>query len=170
MTWIWACSVVLCPVCPAFVILRFAERIRWTGAFLLRRKKHRHKPASERNNTRLQSLKQTRQTSTFFLFNFCFLDPVIPGFHFADFAEKLHAQEWQWQKEMGYPGRTVRGWIGWKGCTLLVWVTAVCLILADGRRVRQPRCPAGCTCTKDNALCESVRSVPHAFPSDVVSL
>uniref|UniRef100_A0AAQ4NNI7 Leucine-rich glioma-inactivated protein 1 n=1 Tax=Gasterosteus aculeatus aculeatus TaxID=481459 RepID=A0AAQ4NNI7_GASAC len=43
-------------------------------------------------------------------------------------------------------------------------------ILADGRRVRQARCPAGCTCTKDNALCENVRSVPHAFPSDVVSL
>ncbi|XP_071317924.1 leucine-rich glioma-inactivated protein 1b isoform X2 [Trachinotus anak] len=71
---------------------------------------------------------------------------------------------------MGYPGRAVGGWRGWKGWTLLVWVAAAGLILADGRRVRQPRCPAGCICTKDNALCENVRSVPHTFPSDVVSL
>uniref|UniRef100_A0A671WM94 Leucine-rich, glioma inactivated 1b n=1 Tax=Sparus aurata TaxID=8175 RepID=A0A671WM94_SPAAU len=72
---------------------------------------------------------------------------------------------------MGYPGRAVRGgWGGWKGWTLLVWVAAVSLVPADGRRVRQPRCPVGCTCTKDNALCENVRSVPHTFPSDVVSL
>ncbi|XP_071772579.2 leucine-rich glioma-inactivated protein 1b isoform X3 [Centroberyx gerrardi] len=71
---------------------------------------------------------------------------------------------------MGHPDRAVRGWRGWKGWTALVWLAAVSLVLAEGRRVRQPRCPAGCTCTKDNALCENVRSVPHAFPSDVVSL
>uniref|UniRef100_A0A3B4EV56 Leucine-rich glioma-inactivated protein 1 n=3 Tax=Haplochromini TaxID=319058 RepID=A0A3B4EV56_9CICH len=71
---------------------------------------------------------------------------------------------------MGYPSREVRGWRRRKGWTLLVWVVVVSLALADGRRVRQPRCPHGCTCTKDNALCESVRSVPHTFPSDVVSL
>uniref|UniRef100_A0A8C7YXE5 Leucine-rich glioma-inactivated protein 1 n=1 Tax=Oryzias sinensis TaxID=183150 RepID=A0A8C7YXE5_9TELE len=53
---------------------------------------------------------------------------------------------------------------------LMVWVAAASLVLIDGRRVKQPRCPAGCTCTKDNALCEDVRSVPHAFPSDVLSL
>ncbi|XP_039992109.1 leucine-rich glioma-inactivated protein 1b isoform X2 [Xiphias gladius] len=68
---------------------------------------------------------------------------------------------------MGYPGRAVRGW---RGRTLLVWVAAVGLVLAAGRRVRQPRCPTGCICTKDNALCENVRSVPHTFPPDVVSL
>ncbi|KAK9530377.1 hypothetical protein VZT92_011882 [Zoarces viviparus] len=68
---------------------------------------------------------------------------------------------------MEYPGRAVRGWKGW---TLLVWVAAVSFVFADGRRVRPTRCPAGCTCTKDNALCENVRSVPHTFPSDVVSL
>ncbi|MED6287207.1 hypothetical protein CHARACLAT_013961 [Characodon lateralis] len=62
---------------------------------------------------------------------------------------------------MGHRGR------GW---TALVWLAAVCLVLTDGRRSRQPRCPVGCTCTKDNALCENVRNVPHAFPSDVVSL
>ncbi|KAA8581551.1 hypothetical protein FQN60_003132 [Etheostoma spectabile] len=72
-----------------------------------------------------------------------------------------------WKEGMGYPGRAVSGWKGW---TLLVWVAAASLVLADGRRVRPPRCPVGCTCTKDNALCENVRSVPHTFPSDVVSL
>lgn len=66
---------------------------------------------------------------------------------------------------MGRPGR---GWTG--GWTVLMWVAVVCLVLTDGRRSRQPRCPVGCTCTKDNALCENVRSVPHTFPSDVVSL
>ncbi|XP_056153324.1 leucine-rich glioma-inactivated protein 1b isoform X2 [Lampris incognitus] len=68
---------------------------------------------------------------------------------------------------MGYPAGAPRG--GW---TVLVWVVAVgaAMLAAEGRRVKQPRCPAGCTCTKDNALCESVRAVPHVFPSDVVSL
>lgn len=65
---------------------------------------------------------------------------------------------------MGLPGR------GWRGRTLLFLVLAVSVIAADGWRVRQPRCPFGCTCTKDNALCENVRSVPHTFPPDVVSL
>ncbi|XP_056285096.1 leucine-rich glioma-inactivated protein 1b [Pseudoliparis swirei] len=68
---------------------------------------------------------------------------------------------------MGYPGRAVGGWKGW---TLLVWVAAVSFVVAEGRRVRPARCPSGCTCTKDNALCENVLSVPHTFPSDVVSL
>uniref|UniRef100_A0A8P4FYY0 Leucine-rich glioma-inactivated protein 1 n=1 Tax=Dicentrarchus labrax TaxID=13489 RepID=A0A8P4FYY0_DICLA len=53
---------------------------------------------------------------------------------------------------------------------LLLHLSLSSLVLAEGRRVRQPRCPVGCTCTKDNALCENVRSVPHTFPSDVVSL
>lgn len=68
---------------------------------------------------------------------------------------------------MGYPGRAVGGWKGW---TLLVWVAAVSFVVAEGRRVRPARCPSGCTCTKDNALCENVLSVPRTFPSDVVSL
>ncbi|XP_029690147.1 leucine-rich glioma-inactivated protein 1b isoform X1 [Takifugu rubripes] len=59
---------------------------------------------------------------------------------------------------------------GWRGRTLPFLVIAVSVISADGLRVRQPRCPFGCTCTKDNALCENVRSVPHTFPPDVVSL
>ncbi|KAF7668395.1 hypothetical protein LDENG_00015460 [Lucifuga dentata] len=65
---------------------------------------------------------------------------------------------------MGYPGG------GWKGRALVVCLAAVSLLQSESRRVRQPRCPIGCTCTKDNALCENVRSVPHTFPSDVVSL
>ncbi|XP_029311571.1 leucine-rich glioma-inactivated protein 1b [Cottoperca gobio] len=63
---------------------------------------------------------------------------------------------------MGYPGRAVKGW------TLLVWVAAVNLLLAEG--LRDFRCVDGCICTKDNALCENVQSVPHTFPNDVVSL
>nr|XP_057917618.1 leucine-rich glioma-inactivated protein 1b isoform X1 [Doryrhamphus excisus]XP_057917619.1 leucine-rich glioma-inactivated protein 1b isoform X1 [Doryrhamphus excisus] len=54
--------------------------------------------------------------------------------------------------------------------TLLVVLVAAWWLQAEGRRVKQPRCPSGCTCTKDNALCENVRSVPHTFPSDVLSL
>ncbi|XP_037134746.1 leucine-rich glioma-inactivated protein 1b [Syngnathus acus] len=65
---------------------------------------------------------------------------------------------------MASSSRSVRGW------TLALWVLAAYSLLAAGRRAKQPRCPAGCTCTKDNALCENVRSVPHAFPSDVLSL
>uniref|UniRef100_A0A8C5NEA3 LRRCT domain-containing protein n=1 Tax=Gouania willdenowi TaxID=441366 RepID=A0A8C5NEA3_GOUWI len=61
-------------------------------------------------------------------------------------------------------GRPHRGWM-----LLLLWVLAVSVLL-DGRRVRQPKCPTGCTCTKDNALCDNVRSVPLSFPSEVVSL
>ncbi|XP_008311973.1 leucine-rich glioma-inactivated protein 1b [Cynoglossus semilaevis] len=70
---------------------------------------------------------------------------------------------------MGYPGRADRGWGGW---TLLVWVAAVSSLIsaADARKLKQPRCPPGCICTKDNALCEDVQSVPHIFPPDVVSL
>lgn len=64
---------------------------------------------------------------------------------------------------MGYANRSIRGY------TFLLWVATV-LLLVESRRGKQPRCPPGCTCTKDNALCENVRSVPHSFPPDVVSL
>ncbi|KAJ3610379.1 hypothetical protein NHX12_022471, partial [Muraenolepis orangiensis] len=37
-------------------------------------------------------------------------------------------------------------------------------------RARPPRCPAACTCTKDNALCESAALIPRSFPLDVISL
>ncbi|XP_077594991.1 leucine-rich glioma-inactivated protein 1b isoform X2 [Stigmatopora nigra] len=54
--------------------------------------------------------------------------------------------------------------------SLVFWGVIVCSLLVAGRRLKQPRCPTGCTCTKDNALCENVRIVPHTFPSDVLSL
>ncbi|KAB5555325.1 hypothetical protein PHYPO_G00032480 [Pangasianodon hypophthalmus] len=61
------------------------------------------------------------------------------------------------------------------GGTLRVTLTLLCaaalLLSAESRRGnKQPRCPVGCTCTKDNALCENIRTVPHTFPPDVVSL
>uniref|UniRef100_A0A8C9TCD0 Leucine-rich glioma-inactivated protein 1 n=1 Tax=Scleropages formosus TaxID=113540 RepID=A0A8C9TCD0_SCLFO len=58
-------------------------------------------------------------------------------------------------------------------CTLWLWLwiwMACALLAVEPRRSRQPRCPLSCTCTKDNALCENVRSVPRSFPPDVVSL
>ncbi|KAM6956513.1 leucine-rich glioma-inactivated protein 1-like [Aplochiton taeniatus] len=44
------------------------------------------------------------------------------------------------------------------------------LLAIDSKRPRPPRCPSSCTCTKDNALCESARLIPRSFPSDVISL
>ncbi|XP_065098795.1 leucine-rich glioma-inactivated protein 1b [Paramisgurnus dabryanus] len=56
-----------------------------------------------------------------------------------------------------------------RGYTVLIWLVTV-LLLVECRRGKQSRCPPGCTCSKDNALCEDVRSVPHSFPPDVLSL
>ncbi|KAG1954613.1 leucine-rich glioma-inactivated protein 1b [Pimephales promelas] len=64
---------------------------------------------------------------------------------------------------MGNANRSIRGY------SFLLWVVTV-LVLVESRRGKLPRCPSGCTCTKDNALCDNVRSVPHSFPPDVVSL
>ncbi|XP_041802805.1 leucine-rich glioma-inactivated protein 1-like [Chelmon rostratus] len=49
-------------------------------------------------------------------------------------------------------------------------VVASVLLLVDSKRARQPRCPSSCTCTKDNALCESAGLIPRSFPPDVMSL
>uniref|UniRef100_A0A3B4ZFX3 Leucine-rich glioma-inactivated protein 1 n=1 Tax=Stegastes partitus TaxID=144197 RepID=A0A3B4ZFX3_9TELE len=48
-------------------------------------------------------------------------------------------------------------------------VVASVLLLVDSKKAR-PRCPQSCTCTKDNALCESAGLIPRSFPSDVISL
>ncbi|KAG9267334.1 leucine-rich glioma-inactivated protein 1 [Astyanax mexicanus] len=55
-------------------------------------------------------------------------------------------------------------------CPALLLLLLLLASSARSRRGKQPRCPQGCTCTKDNALCENLRSVPHSFPPDVVSL
>ncbi|XP_035981794.1 leucine-rich glioma-inactivated protein 1-like [Fundulus heteroclitus] len=49
-------------------------------------------------------------------------------------------------------------------------VAAAVALSAEGKRARQQRCPMSCTCTKDNALCESAVSIPRSFPPDVTSL
>ncbi|KAG7216330.1 hypothetical protein INR49_021734 [Caranx melampygus] len=49
-------------------------------------------------------------------------------------------------------------------------VVASVLLLVDSRKPKQPRCPSSCTCTKDNALCESAGLIPRSFPPDVTSL
>uniref|UniRef100_A0A7N8YQ92 Leucine-rich glioma-inactivated protein 1 n=1 Tax=Mastacembelus armatus TaxID=205130 RepID=A0A7N8YQ92_9TELE len=49
-------------------------------------------------------------------------------------------------------------------------VVASVLLVAVGKKAKQPRCPSLCTCTKDNALCESAVLIPRSFPYDVISL
>ncbi|XP_017353654.1 leucine-rich glioma-inactivated protein 1 isoform X2 [Cebus imitator] len=44
------------------------------------------------------------------------------------------------------------------------------LLLTEGKKPAKPKCPAVCTCTKDNALCENARSIPRTVPPDVTSL
>ncbi|XP_016872401.1 leucine-rich glioma-inactivated protein 1 isoform X2 [Homo sapiens] len=44
------------------------------------------------------------------------------------------------------------------------------LLLTEGKKPAKPKCPAVCTCTKDNALCENARSIPRTVPPDVISL
>ncbi|KAL3972025.1 flap endonuclease-1 [Sarotherodon galilaeus] len=49
-------------------------------------------------------------------------------------------------------------------------VVASVLLLVDSRRPKPPRCPLVCTCSKDNALCESAGLIPRSFPRDITSL
>ncbi|KAK7901289.1 hypothetical protein WMY93_018058 [Mugilogobius chulae] len=53
-----------------------------------------------------------------------------------------------------------------KGALLLLLLALV----VSAKKARQPRCPHSCTCTKDNALCESAGLIPRSFPPDVISL
>ncbi|XP_059832797.1 leucine-rich glioma-inactivated protein 1-like isoform X1 [Hypanus sabinus] len=54
-----------------------------------------------------------------------------------------------------------------KWCSLLLWMIYLWLLTEAKKAVK---CPAGCTCSKDNALCENRKSIPRSFPSGVVSL
>uniref|UniRef100_A0A665UF36 Leucine-rich glioma-inactivated protein 1 n=1 Tax=Echeneis naucrates TaxID=173247 RepID=A0A665UF36_ECHNA len=54
-----------------------------------------------------------------------------------------------------------------RGSSLLCLLAAASVLLAvDGKKAKQPRCPASCTCTKDNALCERAGLIPRSFPFD----
>ncbi|KAK3560182.1 hypothetical protein QTP86_034789, partial [Hemibagrus guttatus] len=65
---------------------------------------------------------------------------------------------------MGHGGGTL-------GFTVTLFCAAAVFLSAESRKGnKQSRCPVGCTCTKDNALCENIRTVPHTFPPEVVSL
>ncbi|TWW78929.1 leucine-rich glioma-inactivated protein 1-like [Takifugu flavidus] len=48
-------------------------------------------------------------------------------------------------------------------------VASVFLAVVVGKP-KQPRCPTHCTCTKDNALCQSADIIPRSFPREVTSL
>ncbi|RXM99850.1 Leucine-rich glioma-inactivated protein 1 [Acipenser ruthenus] len=63
---------------------------------------------------------------------------------------------------MGYANKTFKRYV------LFLWIASLHLSIEG--RPRQPRCPTSCICTRDNALCENIRSVPRSFPPDVVSL
>ncbi|XP_048448276.1 leucine-rich glioma-inactivated protein 1-like [Rhincodon typus] len=52
---------------------------------------------------------------------------------------------------------------------LFLWMVYL-LLLIESKTSKQMRCPGGCTCSKDNALCENRKSIPHNFPPGVVSL
>ncbi|MGH0117313.1 UNVERIFIED_CONTAM: hypothetical protein FKN15_013836 [Acipenser sinensis] len=54
-----------------------------------------------------------------------------------------------------------------KRYAVFLWIASLHLSIEG--RPRQPRCPTSCICTRDNALCENIRSVPRSFPPDVVS-
>ncbi|XP_020638640.1 leucine-rich glioma-inactivated protein 1 isoform X1 [Pogona vitticeps] len=47
---------------------------------------------------------------------------------------------------------------------------SVLLLLTEESRSAKTTCPAWCTCTKDNALCENAKSIPRSVPPDVTSL
>ncbi|XP_030060678.1 leucine-rich glioma-inactivated protein 1 [Microcaecilia unicolor] len=44
------------------------------------------------------------------------------------------------------------------------------LLLTEGKKPAKSKCPAYCTCTKDTALCENARDIPHSFLPEVISL
>ncbi|XP_057198045.1 leucine-rich glioma-inactivated protein 1a [Triplophysa rosa] len=52
-----------------------------------------------------------------------------------------------------------------------VFFCVVCLLMSvNGSRRKRARCPASCTCSKDNALCADTGSIPRSFPPDFLSL
>ncbi|XP_007893216.1 leucine-rich glioma-inactivated protein 1 [Callorhinchus milii] len=57
-----------------------------------------------------------------------------------------------------------------KGFAMLLWVVYLLLLIEARKPSKQMKCPVGCTCSKDNALCENRKSIPHNFPPGVVSL
>lgn len=144
-----------CLACPACVIL--AEPIRRSGA---RREEQSRESALGHDTSLYRRTKQGRKVFVHHQEAFILTKHCSGLFLRVAACERLATRT----EGMGLLGR------GWRGRTLLFLVVAVSVISADGWRSRQPRCPFGCTCTKDNALCENVRSVPHTFPPDVVSL
>uniref|UniRef100_A0A8D2IMB9 Uncharacterized protein n=1 Tax=Varanus komodoensis TaxID=61221 RepID=A0A8D2IMB9_VARKO len=69
----------------------------------------------------------------------------------------------EWIKRMGNASKRFRRIVSFL-CILSV------LLLIEGSKPGKPTCPALCTCTKDNALCENARAIPHSVPPDVISL
>uniref|UniRef100_UPI00398EB79F leucine-rich glioma-inactivated protein 1-like n=1 Tax=Pristiophorus japonicus TaxID=55135 RepID=UPI00398EB79F len=53
---------------------------------------------------------------------------------------------------------------------LVWWIIYLLLLIEAKKPSKQIRCPAGCSCSKDSALCANSKSIPHTFPPGVVSL
>uniref|UniRef100_A0A8C6XNU9 Uncharacterized protein n=1 Tax=Naja naja TaxID=35670 RepID=A0A8C6XNU9_NAJNA len=66
---------------------------------------------------------------------------------------------------MGQAGRQPLG----STSTVVLCLFSV-LLLTEGSRPGKIACPASCTCTKDNALCENARAIPRTVPPDITSL
>ncbi|XP_048684443.1 leucine-rich glioma-inactivated protein 1 isoform X5 [Caretta caretta] len=62
------------------------------------------------------------------------------------------------------------GWGGPWACAPLLML--LLLAAGGGERRRAPRrkCPIGCSCTQDNALCDRTDGVPQGLPPDITSL
>ncbi|KAK9400709.1 leucine-rich glioma-inactivated protein 1 [Crotalus adamanteus] len=65
-------------------------------------------------------------------------------------------------------GRADRQPVGRSAAVFLCLFSA--LLLSDGSRPGKTACPASCTCTKDNALCENARAIPRSVSPDITSL
>ncbi|KAG8135424.1 hypothetical protein E2320_008450 [Naja naja] len=68
-------------------------------------------------------------------------------------------------QRMGQAGRQPLG----STSTVVLCLFSV-LLLTEGSRPGKIACPASCTCTKDNALCENARAIPRTVPPDITSL
>uniref|UniRef100_A0A8C3XQQ4 Uncharacterized protein n=1 Tax=Chelydra serpentina TaxID=8475 RepID=A0A8C3XQQ4_CHESE len=62
------------------------------------------------------------------------------------------------------------GWGGPWACAPLLVLLLLAVVGAERRRAPRRKCPIGCSCTQDNALCDRTDGVPRGLPPDITSL
>ncbi|KAG6926099.1 leucine-rich glioma-inactivated protein 1-like [Chelydra serpentina] len=62
------------------------------------------------------------------------------------------------------------GWGGPWACAPLLVLLLLAVGGAERRRAPRRKCPIGCSCTQDNALCDRTDGVPRGLPPDITSL